>query len=129
MKDYKKPSIVRTDDMAEGIYAASGGADGSYSVSMRTNDKLNKKNRLCIWFTPSRVGNPVGRPVVVVTFNCPIGNIEFHNFNCDYTGLNTTTLKFYLTDDLIGKDECNVSVDAVNETQRPIVVSYSMTTE
>ena len=75
------------------------------------------------------VGNPSGNPVVVITFTTPIGNIEFHNFNCRYDGIGTSTLKFYLTEDLIGADECNVSVDAVNPEERPLIVNYTMTTE
>lgn len=99
MKNYESPVVLEFEDLAEGIYAASGAAEIDYENDTEcwtvdvSRDQANAGGYSTFRVHaehPGSVEHISERTVVTVVFNRPVTNVEFEGFDVQVSGATAT---------------------------------------
>ncbi len=121
MKDYVKPMVLANEDLAEGVYAASGKLTGDdcYSVSSNIHQRPQEgRGDYRIQFDATHGasdGHHSGEQNLIVAFNMPVEYVGSNGTYVSGSGTNTIVVRFNYHSNgtgLIGLGDLIVKADA-----------------
>ena len=99
MKNYERPVVLQYEDLAEGIYAASGVAEIDYANDTEcwsmdiTKDQKDAGGYSTFRISathPGTVEHISERTVITVVFSRPVSNVQFEGFDVQVSGATAT---------------------------------------
>ncbi len=127
MKNYEKPIVMINEDMAEGVYAASGDC---WTITTKPTNPWSGKGQIF----EVKIVHSTGlqhistASTVVLTFNHPIVSASAQEYSCSVSGNTVTITRERLGDAYDSGDQAtyNVEVCAADEaTSRALVITSS----